>query len=165
MESPKLTPMMRQFHEIKAAHPDKILFFRLGDFYEMFYDDALEGSRILQITLTHRQDTPMCGVPYHAANAYLRKLIANGKKVAIVEQTGSDEAKPGLFRREVVQIVTPGTVTDPESLDNGKNNFLSAWTPEAASFLELSTGEFHLFPFTQITQGKDPKNEYELESL
>lgn len=162
MESPKLTPMMRQFHEIKASHPDKILFFRLGDFYEMFYDDALEGSRILQITLTHRQDTPMCGVPYHAANAYLRKLIAHGKKVAIVEQTGSDESKPGLFRREVVQIVTPGTVTDPESLDNGKNNFLSSWTPEAAAFLEVSTGEFHLFPFAQE---KNVRDEQALESL
>src|SRR5690606_28247042 len=110
------TPMMRQYLETKARFPDAILFFRLGDFYEMFFDDAVEASEILDIQLTSRgkdgERFPMCGVPYHAARAYIAKLIEAGKKVAICDQVAEESLKGGrkLFRREVTRIVTPGTV-------------------------------------------------------
>ncbi|MBN8218569.1 MAG: DNA mismatch repair protein MutS [Spirochaetes bacterium] len=145
----KVTPMMRQFHELKREHPDKILFFRCGDFYEMFYDDAVEASRIMQITLTRRAETPMCGVPYHAMQNYLSRLLAAGKKVAIIEQVKEAESK-GLFRREVTQIATPGTITEWQQLDQARHNHIASWAPGEAggafAFLDLSTGELDVFP-------------------
>ncbi|MFW5783213.1 MAG: DNA mismatch repair protein MutS, partial [Spirochaetota bacterium] len=115
--------MMRQYARIKDEHRDAILFFRLGDFYEMFRGDAVEASRLLGLTLTSRQDVPMCGVPYHAAKGYIARLIRAGRKVAICEQVKQPDGK-GLADREVVQIVTPGTVTEEDYLEATANNYL-----------------------------------------
>ena len=116
------TPLMRQYLEIKQRHPDAILFFRLGDFYEMFFDDAVVAARTLALTLTsrdkHKPDpVPMCGVPHHAAKGYVRKLLDAGFKVAICEQVEDPRLARGLTRREVTEVVTPGVVldTDPVS--------------------------------------------------
>ena len=146
------TPMMRQYLEVKSQHPDKLVFFRLGDFYEMFFDDAVEASRALEITLTSRnkdkkgKPIPMCGVPHHSANGYLSRLIKQGYKVAICEQVEEAAAAKGIVRREVTRVVTPGTVTDEDVLESGRNNYLAALTADedllGLSFLDLSTGEF-----------------------
>ncbi len=116
MEKNAPTPMMEQYFRIKALHPEALLFFRLGDFYEMFYEDAKTGSRALEITLTSRQGVPMCGVPFHAVNGYLAKLLRQGFKVAICEQVEDPKAAKGVVRREVVKVLTPGTAVeiDPE---------------------------------------------------
>ncbi|NDH40093.1 MAG: DNA mismatch repair protein MutS, partial [Gammaproteobacteria bacterium] len=116
------TPMMQQYLAIKRAHPRELLFYRMGDFYELFYDDAETASRILDITLTSRgksagQPIPMAGVPYHAAEGYLAKLVKAGQSVAIAEQTGDPATSKGPVEREVVRIVTPGTLTDESLLD------------------------------------------------
>ena len=115
------TPMMLQYNQIKADHPDCILFFRLGDFYEMFNEDAQVASRELDLTLTSRdrklppeERTPMCGVPYHAAEAYISRLIAKGYKVAICEQMEDPAAAKGLVERDIIRIVTPGTVIEEQ---------------------------------------------------
>lgn len=124
----QLTPMMRQYQAVKNAHPDQILFFRLGDFYEMFFDDAQLVSRELELTLTKRSTAgdgiPMCGVPYHAAEPYINKLVNRGYKVAICEQIGDPKAK-GLTKREVIKIVTPGTVMSETALTSSKNNYIA----------------------------------------
>lgn len=140
------TPMMQQYHRIKRETPDDaILLFRLGDFYEMFFDDAKEAAAILDVALTKRQGTPMCGVPFHAAEGYIAKLIAAGKRVAVCDQT--ETPKPGqIVRREVTQIISPGSVIDSRLLDAKANNFLAAlWTHKGTwglAVLDLSTGEF-----------------------
>ena len=121
----ELTPVMAQYVSIKKEHPNEILFFRLGDFYEMFYEEAQEVSRLLNLTLTHRTDTPMCGIPYHASKIYIARLLRLGKKIAICEQVGDPKAK-GLTERKVVEIITPGSVTEEEYLENGVSNFLSS---------------------------------------
>ena len=147
------TPMLRQYLETKARFPDAILFFRLGDFYEMFFDDAIEASRILDIQLTSRgrdgERFPMCGVPYHAARSYIARLIEAGKKVAICDQVDEPQSLKGgkkLFRREVTRIVTPGTVLDEEILDPRTANYLATVAREGEAygiaFLDASTGEF-----------------------
>ena len=115
---PKLTPLMRQYLEIKDKHPDEILFFRLGDFYEMFFDDAKKASSILDIALTKRHETPMCGIPYHASENYIQRLIKSGCNVAICEQTESVPSDGTIVKREVVRIITPGTVTEPNLLSS-----------------------------------------------
>ncbi|MFA5808005.1 MAG: DNA mismatch repair protein MutS, partial [bacterium] len=123
-----LTPAMRQYVEIKSRYRDCILFFRMGDFYEMFFEDALRASRLLDIALTSRDresNIPMCGVPHHARNAYLSKLIRQGCKVAICEQI-EEPGQKGIFRREVTEVVTPGLVFSEECLDARGNNFLAA---------------------------------------
>src|SRR5512136_1671317 len=146
-----LTPMMRQYLEIKADYPDAILFFRLGDFYEMFLDDAVKASRILEIALTSRNknsdgaDVPLCGVPYHAAVPYIAKLVEAGEKVAICEQVEDPKTARGIVKREVVKVVTPGMVVDAESLSPKENNYLlSLFTAGGenwgVSYLDLSTG-------------------------
>lgn len=144
------TPMMQQYLSIKSQHQDCILFFRLGDFYEMFFGDAEEASRILDITLTGRdagqeERVPMCGVPYHAAESYIAKLIAYGKKVAICEQVEDPGASKSIVRREVVRIVTPGSILDSNVLDAGKANYLAAIVLQAGAYglasVDLSTGE------------------------
>lgn len=143
--------MLRQYEEIKRQHPGTLLFFRLGDFYELFFDDALIGSRELEITLTarHRErgnPVPMCGVPYHAASGYISRLIRKGYRVAICEQTETPSKATKLVRREVVRVITPGTAIDPQLLDASENNYLAsvygAGAGMAAAFLDLSTGEF-----------------------
>lgn len=142
-----LTPAMRQYVEIKSRYRDCILFFRMGDFYEMFFEDALRASRLLDIALTSRDkesNIPMCGVPHHARNAYLTKLIRQGCKVAICEQI-EEPGQKGIFRREVTEVVTPGLVFSEECLDARGNNFLAAVrfaAPFACAALDATTGEF-----------------------
>jgi DNA mismatch repair protein MutS len=149
------TPLMRQYAAIKKQHPNALLFFRLGDFYELFFDDAVLAARELQITLTSRNKekgiaVPMCGVPYHAAEGYISKLIRMGFKVAICEQMEDPRLAKKLVRREVTRVVTPGTAAD-SSLSSEENNFLAAvvQTGERAGFaaLDLSTGEFRATEF------------------
>jgi DNA mismatch repair protein MutS len=162
----KLTPMMKQYLEMKEAYPDAILFFRLGDFYEMFFDDALEASRILQITLTARNKggaakAPMCGVPYHAADSYISKLTKNGKKVAICEQL-SDPNLPGIVKRDVVRVVTPGTTLDDNILEGKVNNYVMAMTLHGGAislaYADFTTGEFQT---TEVRSESDLRSEVE----
>ncbi len=150
---------MRQYAAVKKEHPSALLFFRLGDFYELFFDDAVLASRELQITLTSRNKekglaVPMCGVPYHAADGYISKLVRKGFKVAICEQMEDPRVAKKLVRREVTRVVTPGTAAD-SSLNSEENNFLAAACQigERAGFaaLDLSTGEFRATEF----QGAD----------
>ena len=137
---------MRQYRRIKQQHGDAILFFRLGDFYEMFESDAKEVSSLLNITLTSRHNIPMCGLPYHAAGGYISRLLKAGKKIAICEQISLPQDGKGIAEREVVEIVTPGTVVDEEYLDESANNFLVAIGKHreyiSLSYLDLSTGFF-----------------------
>jgi len=146
-----LTPAMRQYLEIKDAHRDCIIFFRMGDFYEMFFEDAQVASKVLQITLTSRNKgkedaIPLCGVPYHAAAAYISKLVEHGYKVAICEQMEDPREAKGIVKREVVRIVTPGLVVDSDNLNAKENNFLAGITVQDTSFglacVDISTGEF-----------------------
>ncbi len=123
-ESAELTPLMMQYLSIKDQHKDEVLFFRLGDFYEMFNDDAVEVSRLLNLTLTHRGNQPMCGIPYHAAKIYIARLLRCGKRIAICEQIGEPTGK-GLTERKVIETITPGTAVESEYLDGGSNNFLA----------------------------------------
>ncbi|RLA87390.1 MAG: DNA mismatch repair protein MutS, partial [Deltaproteobacteria bacterium] len=131
----KVTPMIQQYLEIKESHQDAILFYRMGDFYEMFFEDAIVASRELEITLTSRDKQaedpiPMCGVPHHAAETYIAKLLEKGHKVALCEQVEDPRQAKGLVRREVVRVVTPGTVLD--SLESKSPNYLAAahWAGE-----------------------------------
>src|SRR5258708_29998844 len=144
------TPLMRQYSAIKKEHPSALLFFRLGDFYELFFDGAVVAAKELQITLTARNKEkgiaiPMCGVPYHAAEGYIGKLIRKGYKVAVCDQTEDPRFAKKLVRREVTRVVTPGTAPD-SSLGSEENNFLAAVVAagDRAGFaaLDLSTGEF-----------------------
>ena len=146
-----LTPMMQQYLDTKGKHPDCILFFRLGDFYEMFFDDAKTASRELELTLTGRdcglsERAPMCGVPYHAAAVYIERLIEKGYKVAVCEQMEDPALAKGLVKRDVIRIYTPGTVNDPAMLDERANNFLLsvcfAGDRAGLAFADVSTGEF-----------------------
>lgn len=154
----KLTPMMQQYQAVKNAHPDQILFFRLGDFYEMFLDDAILVSKELELTLTKRSTAgdgiPMCGVPYHAAESYINKLVNKGYKVAICEQIGDPKAK-GLTKREVIKIITPGTVMNESALTSSKNNYIALiYEENHAIYLagaDISTGEC----FYSIYDGPD----------
>ncbi|HAM38395.1 MAG TPA: DNA mismatch repair protein MutS [Elusimicrobia bacterium] len=142
----ELTPLMRQYQQIKNNHKDSILFFRLGDFYEMFYDDAKTASRVLKLTLTARQKVPMCGVPYHSSKFYIAKLIKEGFSVAICEQMEDPSKVKGLVKREVVRVITSGTVLEDNLLESKINNFLCAIYPydkkSAIAFCDISTGEF-----------------------
>jgi DNA mismatch repair protein MutS len=148
------TPMMRQYLEIKSGYPDAILFFRLGDFYEMFLEDAVVASRILGITLTARNkgaadEIPLCGIPYHSCQPYINKLVTGGYKVAICEQVEDPKATKGIVRREVVRVVSPGLVIDTDSLAPKENNFLLAIAPSdkdcwGVAILDITTGEFRV---------------------
>ena len=127
----KETPMMEQYLSIKKRYEDAILFYRMGDFYEMFHDDAVKASPILEIALTSRnknQDNPipMCGIPHRAADTYIARLIENGLKVAVCEQVEDPKSAKGLVRREVVRVITPGMILNEELLDKKSNNFLAA---------------------------------------
>lgn len=145
------TPMMRQYQEIKDRHRDKILFFRLGDFYEMFQADAREASRLLGLTLTHRQSEPMCGIPYHSAQPYIRKLLDAGKSIAICEQVSTPGAEKGIVRRDVVDILTPGTLVEDGYLASAAPNYtvcLSFSSDQCAlAAADLSTGTFRATHF------------------
>lgn len=152
----ELTPMMKQYFEIKEQYPDSILLFRLGDFYEMFFEDAKLVSRLLDLVLTGRdcgqeERAPMCGVPYHSADSYIARLVSKGYKVAICEQTQDPAKAKGLVKRDVVRVVTPGTVIESYMLDESKNNYLACLfaTKNNAGicFLDISTGKVHLTEF------------------
>ncbi|MCM3717077.1 DNA mismatch repair protein MutS [Fictibacillus phosphorivorans] len=151
------TPMIQQYLSIKAAHQDAFLFFRLGDFYEMFFEDAVRASQILEITLTSRdggsQDRiPMCGVPYHSSAGYIKTLVENGYKVAICEQVEDPKQAVGVVKREVIQIITPGTVIDDHLLQDRENNYLVSIERENDSFAyircDLSTGELKGYTYS-----------------
>src|SRR6266545_160933 len=157
-----MTPMLRQYLELKAAHADAVLLYRMGDFYEMFFEDARLAAPILEVQLTARHkgsehETPMCGVPYHALESYLGKLLAAGLKVAICDQVEDPAQAKGLVKREVTRVVTPGTVSDPELLDGKEENLLAAlvWDGEAggAAFLDLSTGSFFVRRWSAVEEG------------
>lgn len=159
----QLSPMMQQYFEIKEANKDCILFYRLGDFYEMFYDDALTASRELELTLTGRdcgqeERAPMCGVPFHSCEGYIAKLVSRGYKVAICEQTEDPKAAKGLVKRNVIRVITPGTVMEQSMLEEGKNNYIcclySSDKTIGVCFCDISTGELNA---TEIS-GKDSYN-------
>ncbi len=161
------TPMMKQYFEIKSQHPEKLLFFRLGDFYELFFEDAVEAARELEITLTSRnhdsdgKPIPMCGMPHHSVQNYLSRLIKKGYKVAICEQIEDSHQRKGIVRREVTRIVTPGTTIEEGLLEAGRNNYLAtlygAGGRLGAAFLDVSTGEFWLSELS----GGDTRRELE----
>src|SRR5690625_1290490 len=148
-----VTPMMKQYLTIKEQHEDALLFFRLGDFYELFYDDAVTASKVLEITLTSRDKKkdpiPMCGVPHHSAKNYISKLIGNGYKVAICEQMEDPREVKGMVKRDVVRVITPGTLIDDFGMDDGSNNYLLALSTGAdrysAAYADISTGELYAF--------------------
>ncbi|MFH2033864.1 MAG: DNA mismatch repair protein MutS [Candidatus Margulisiibacteriota bacterium] len=152
----KTTPMVSQYQQIKARHKDAVLFFRLGDFYEMFEDDALLASRELEITLTGRghgeSRMPMCGVPHHAARGYIAKLVEKGYKVAVCDQVEDPKSALGVVKREVVNIFTPGTLIEAEMLPQKENNYLAAVNREGKNFglafADISTGEFKITEFS-----------------
>lgn len=157
------TPMVSQYKEIKDQHKDAILFFRLGDFYEMFNEDALTASRELEITLTGRGQEanrmPMCGIPYHAAEAYIAKLISKGYKVAICEQVEDPKLAEGVVKREVIRVITPGTLVESSLLPEKENNYLLAINFSkqiiGLSYLDYSTGEFKITRFEEESKLKD----------
>jgi len=164
---------MQQYHAIKARYPQALLLFRLGDFYELFYEDAMIASRELQITLTSRnrekgQPIPMCGVPYHAAEGYLARLIRAGFKVAICDQMEQPGPGKKLVRREVVRVITPGTATDVGVLDIRENNFLAAvarhpsGSPIGLALVDLSTGEFQATEFSGARADEALREELQL---
>lgn len=155
----KLTPMMQQYLTVKQQYPDTILFFRLGDFYEMFFDDAELASKILEIALTARDGgekrVPMCGVPYHAADGYIAKLIERGYKVAICEQVEDPKLAKGIVKREVIRVITPGTIIDEKILTDKQNNYLLALadTPQQVglAYVDISTGELYTTSFDRFS--------------
>lgn len=157
----KITPMMRQYLQIKQKMKDTILFFRLGDFYEMFFDDAKIASKILGITLTQRETgkgnmVPLAGIPYHAAEGYIARLIKAGKKVAICEQVEDPKTAKGIVKREIIRTVTPGTVLNPSLLEDKVHNYLAAINKNnnkfGFSFIDPSTGEFRVTELSALTE-------------
>lgn len=154
----KYTPMMEQYFSIKKDYEDAFLFYRLGDFYELFYDDAQQAAQLLELTLTSRNKNaedpiPMCGVPYHAAAGYIDTLVEQGYKVAICEQVEDPKTTKGMVKREVIQLITPGTVMDGKGLSSKENNYLTALVCEGADFgfayTDLSTGEMQVTVLTE----------------
>ncbi|MCS4486326.1 DNA mismatch repair protein MutS [Staphylococcus americanisciuri] len=149
----KVTPMMKQYLSIKSQHQDALLFFRLGDFYELFYDDAVTAARVLEITLTKRdakKAIPMAGVPFHSADGYIETLIQNGYKVAICEQMEDPRQVKGMVKREVVRVVTPGTMMDQGGMDDSQNNYILSFVHNddyALSYCDISTGELKVTHF------------------
>ena len=159
----ELSPMMKQYFKIKEENKDSIVFFRLGDFYEMFYDDAKIASKELELTLTGRdcgqeERAPMCGVPFHSCEGYIARLVAKGYKVAICEQTENPATAKGLVKRDIIRVITPGTVMEQSMLDESKNNYISCMYSRdkiiGLCFCDISTGELYA---TEIT-GKDSIN-------
>jgi len=152
-----LTPAMKQYVKIKESHPDCILLYRMGDFYEMFFEDAVTAAPVLEITLTSRNkgkedSVPLCGFPYHAASAYITKLVEKGFKVAICEQVEDPKKAKGIVKREVIRVITPGLVVDEENLAAGENNYLACLCAGrnmlGLAFLDISTGEFQISEFS-----------------
>ena len=160
----ELSPMMQSYMQTKEKYKDCILFYRLGDFYEMFYEDAITASRELEITLTGRacgteEKAPMCGVPFHAAEIYISRLIAKGYKVAICEQLEDAKQAKGIVKRDVIRVVTPGTVIETNMLEEKKNNYIMSIVKKGMYYgiavCDISTGDFY------STQIKLPENNFE----
>src|SRR5205085_4378372 len=158
----KLTPMLEQYFEIKRQVPDTILFYRLGDFYEMFFEDAEKAAPLLDLVLTARNkgqehEAPMCGVPHHAADGYIAKLIRHGLRVAICEQTEDPATAKGLVRREIVRVVTPGTATESAIVERDSCYLLSL-VPNGeamgAAYLDVSTGDFFVTSYRGIADAR-----------
>src|ERR1051326_8304854 len=167
------TPLMQQYQGIKSRYPHALLLFRLGDFYELFYEDAILASRELQITLTSRnrekgQPIPMCGVPYHAADGYIARLVRAGFKGAVCDQMELPGPGKKIVRREVVRVITPGTATDVALLDARENNFLAAvakhpsGSPVGLAYVDLSTGEFQATEFSGPQSDDNLRDELQL---
>lgn len=148
-EDKKTTPMLEQYLKVREQYKDCVLFYRLGDFYEMFYDDAERISKELELTLTSRAGVPMCGVPYHAVEQYVKRLIDKGYKVAVCEQMEDPALAKGLVERDVIRVITPGTLYEDSMLDEGRNNYISCFYKEndvcGMIFADISTGEFHAY--------------------
>ena len=166
----EITPMMKQYLEIKEQNKDSILFFRLGDFYEMFNEDAQLASRELDLTLTTRDrgkaaedQTPMCGIPYHSSDAYIARLIAKGYKVAICEQMEDPALAKGLVKRDIIRVITPGTVIDSACLDDRRGNFLCGIFLDGqnagAAFCDMTTGHTHVTAFSGDDRAEHLYNE------
>lgn len=164
--SPSLTPMLRHYLEVKADHSDAVLLYRMGDFYEIFFDDAVRVAPLLEVTLTARHkgtpnEVPMCGVPHHAIDGYIGKLLRAGFKVAMCDQVEDPKQAKGLVKREVTRVITPGTVSEPTLLDAKEANLLAAlvWRPEAeqgaAAYLDVSTGDFLVHRWNDREQALD----------
>lgn len=163
----ELSPMMRQYFEIKEKNKDAIVFFRLGDFYEMFYEDAQLASKELELTLTGRdcgnkEKAPMCGVPYHSCESYIARLVEKGYKIAICEQVSEPSSK-GIVKRDVTRVITPGTIIESELLDESKNNFICSLFEEGnhigLCFCDVSTGELHVTEITGVEIVRKIKDE------
>ena len=142
------SPMMRQYFDIKEKNQDKIVFFRMGDFYEMFFDDAKTAAHVLDIALTRRVDVPMCGIPFHAAESYIARLIKAGHTVAICEQLEAAPTQGNIVKRDVIRVITPGTVIESNLLQSDENNFLASAVVTKEKFalacVDISTGDFFL---------------------
>jgi len=165
----ELSPMMQHYMETKKSYPDCILFYRLGDFYEMFFEDAKTASREIELTLTGKdcgmeERAPMCGVPFHAADGYINRLVKKGYKVAVAEQMEDPRFAKGLVKREVIRVVTPGTVTNELALDEGKNNYLAGIAFLSERFgicaADISTGEFYVTEADSVKHLSDELNKY-----
>ena len=159
-----MTPMMQQYMKTKEEYKDCILFYRLGDFYEMFFEDALTASKELEITLTGKncgmeERAPMCGVPFHAVDSYLNKLVSRGYKVAICEQVEDPKLAKGIVKREVVRVVTPGTNTDIQALDESRNNYIMCIVylddRYGIAIADVSTGDYFVTELSDSTRLKD----------
>ena len=159
-----VSPMMQNYLETKKEYPDSILFYRIGDFYEMFFDDAVQVSRELELVLTGKscgmeERAPMCGVPFHAADTYISRLVSKGYKVAICEQVEDPKLAKGLVKREVIKVVTPGTNINSLTLDSGKNNYLMCICYQdngiGISVVDVSTGEFLVSEVSSVNQIND----------
>ena len=155
--TPNMSPMMRQYIDIKSQHLDSILFFRLGDFYEMFYNDARVASEELDLVLTKRANgeedkADMCGIPFHSSEGYIARLVKKGYRVAICEQTEDPSKTKKLVKRDVIRVITPGTVTEESMLEAGVNNYLATVFVDGQTaglcFADVSTGKLHLTELT-----------------
>ena len=156
IDKAKLSPMMQKYFEMKEQYPDSIMFFRVGDFYEMFFEDAETASKALDLVLTGKdcglnERAPMCGVPHHAVDTYIRRLLEQGFRVAICEQVEDPALAKGLVERDVIRVVTPGTVMEEDILDDKEANYLaSVYTNDSAfgiAWTDISTGEFNLYEY------------------
>jgi DNA mismatch repair protein MutS len=175
MTTPNLTPMLAQYLEVKRQYSDAIVFYRLGDFYEMFFDDAIKAAPILEVQLTSRDKNathpiPMCGIPYHAATSYLQKLLAKGLKVAICEQVEDPKATKGIVKREVVRVVTPALVGEPELISEDSYNYLLAISPKKddvleVTLLDLLSGQLKAGEISGVTQLIDLLYKYSPKEL
>ena len=167
-----LTPMMQQYLEMKEKYSDCLLFFRLGDFYEMFFEDAKTASKELELTLTGRdcglsERAPMCGVPYHSVNSYITRLIEKGYKVAICEQLTDPALAQGLVERDVIRVITPGTVIEEQMLDDKKNSYIVSVSAKKSgsglafgvAYSDVSTGEFYALTLDGANSSNDLFNE------